>query len=240
MKAFAAAAALIGAVSASPAGLSDYIRAATNTPGKNTTTSVEEPCALISKALRKQTEEHPVRLNATVAYACLQSVPLHAEDAALQLEGVKTFTQFQSTLAYLKTPPGGYLYPAVDVLDAYDQMAKKLENNEYKGEYDFQIDLLNTINSAHDGHFWYFADITQIFTFRRPSLYSVSKDGLSVPEVYFEEDIVSFASPNRTNTTTSPVTRINDQDVEAYLNELAAITGNNQDPDANYNSIFPE
>ncbi|KAF2163719.1 hypothetical protein M409DRAFT_57214 [Zasmidium cellare ATCC 36951] len=240
MRAFAAAAALLGAASASPAGISDYIRAATNTPAHNTTSTSEEPCALISEALRNQTAKHTVPLDAKVAYACLQSVPLHTKDAALQLEGVRTFTQFQSTLAYLKTPTEGYLYPAVDVFGAYDQIAKKLENNEYKGEYDFQFDLLDTINSAHDGHFWYFADITQIFSFVRQPLYSVSKDGISVPEVYLAADIIAFNSPNGTNSTTSPVARINGQDVEAFLNQNAAATGNNQDPDANYNTMFPE
>ncbi|KAK4503771.1 hypothetical protein PRZ48_004686 [Zasmidium cellare] len=239
MRAFAAAAALLGAASASPAGVSDYIRAATNTPAHNTTTS-EEPCAIISKALEKQTEKNPVSLNATVAYACLQSVPLHAKDGALQLDGIKTFTQFQSTLAYLKNPPEGYLYPAVDILDAYDQIAKKLENNEYNGEYDFQIDILNTISSAHDGHFYYTPDITQIFTFGRSPLYSISKDGLSVPEVWFGADAVAFNSPNKTNSTVSPVALINGQPVEAYINEYAAAYGNNQDPDANYNYMFPE
>lgn len=238
MRAFTTAAALIGAASASPAGISDYIRAATNTPAQNATTTSEEPCALISKALRHHSGKRPLPLNATLAYQCLQSVPLHAKEGALQLEGVKTFTQFQSTLAYLKTPPEGYLYPAVDIYSAYDQIANKLENDGYAGEYDFQMDLSNTITSAHDGHFYYFSDITQIFNFERPSLVSISKDGLSVPEVYLGRDAIALAAHNGTKATISPVAQIDGQAVETWLNQYAAANGFSQDPDTNYNTLF--
>lgn len=52
-----------------------------------------EPCALVSQALASNED---AQIDADVAYQCLQSVPLDTASAALQMEGIKTMTQFQS------------------------------------------------------------------------------------------------------------------------------------------------
>ena len=171
--------------------------------------------------------------------------------------------QFQSTLAYLKDPPPGYvfsrarshftilskayvstrcryLYPAVDIVAGLQNISDSLESNAYTNEYDFQNDISRLIASAHDGHFVYSPDILNILYFiRSDPIYSVSKDGTSLPEIYIGlDDVRNMAYSNSSNYTVSPVTKINDEDVENWLNAQAAMFAQ-QDPDANYNLLFP-
>lgn len=91
-----ATAALVGLASASPAHISDYIRAAGDTPlnsrsfgnvtATNGTTS-QEPCAIVNQQWLASDSRHLV--DAELAYQCLKSVPLHVEEGILQVEGIK-------------------------------------------------------------------------------------------------------------------------------------------------------
>lgn len=140
-------------------------------------------------------------------------------------------------MAYLKDPPEGYLYPAVDIVDALDQISAKLKKNDYSGEYDFQLDVRNVMNSAYDGHFNYDAEIDRTFVFYRElTLSSVSIDGLALPEIYLGNDTLLLQNDSGV-ATVSPVANINGREVQAWLNEYAAWNPA-QDPDANYNTIF--
>lgn len=134
MRAFVAVAALLRATSAFPA----FPHVTRDTPRTTTTalagsnlTAASEPCALISQQWQQSAKGI---VDHELAYQCLQSVPLDAEGAALQIEGMKFFAQFQSTLAYLKEPPKGYLYPAVDIVGALDQISDKLAQGKYSNE----------------------------------------------------------------------------------------------------------
>ena len=102
------------------------------------------------------------------------------------------------------------------------------------------MDLWNLVDSAFDGHFVYTPDITRLFLFwREHALYSLSKDGISLPEVYMDLDVPNLAHKNYTNYTASPVATVNGRPVEMFLNDIATEVGNGQDPDNNYNSVFP-
>lgn len=70
-------------------------------------------------------------------------------------------------------------------------------------------------------------------------VFSVSEDGVSLPDVYAFADQAALAAPEASDYTASPIVQIDGQDVEAYLNDFATLNGGNQDPDANYNSLFP-
>lgn len=92
---------------AHPESVADYIRAASNTPAEKASTGTQEPCAQISSALSiTQNSTTPGQVDAKLALQCLQSVPLGA-GASTQLLGLKSFLNFQSTLAYLKDPTPG-------------------------------------------------------------------------------------------------------------------------------------
>ena len=79
-----------------------------------------------------------------------------------------------------------------------------------------------------------------VMTFvRNNSLVSVSKDGVSLPEVYVDLDLRMIAgTSNATHYAASPVSSINSVPIEDFLVDLAA-TESAQDPDANYNALFP-
>jgi len=129
--------------------------------------------------------------------------------------------------------------PAVDILGSLEQIGTDLDNGKYTNEYDFQLDIYNVINSAYDGHFSYWPDITQVMGFGRElAVVSLSSDGLTLPEVYNALDVPLLLQVNGTNSIVSPIDTIDGQDVETYLNEIA-LHNFNQDPDANYNTVFP-
>lgn len=59
-----------------------------------------------------------------------------------------------------------------------------------------------------------------------------------ISPVYLGGDAAALIHPNASEYTPSPVGSINGVDVESYLNSLATAEGGNQDPDANYNTVF--
>lgn len=91
--------------------ISGHIKAATDIATKNISSNARA-CAQIANL---QAYGHNI-FPADTALACLKSVPLDKDGNALQLAGLKNFFRFQSTLAYLKDPPAGYLYPPVDLM----------------------------------------------------------------------------------------------------------------------------
>jgi len=157
-------------------------------------------------------------------------------------------------LSYLIKPPTGYLYPAVDIMGGLDKITENLDGGVYSNEYDYQLDIYTLIAAAYDGHFAYTPDIIGVFYFTRlfseslasgsPDFYtiiSVSEDGTSLPDVYSVLDGEALVSPNSARYTPSPITQINGDDVEDWLNTYAATNGNGrqQDPDSQYNNLFP-
>ncbi|WPG99302.1 Hypothetical protein R9X50_00211500 [Acrodontium crateriforme] len=195
----------------------------------------DEPCGQIATYQSQQDGNTTVPMD--IAFSCLNSVPLDKTGGATQLKGLKTFLQFQSTLAYLDDPPEGFLYPRTDLLSGLDQISDLLNDDHYKNEYTFQLDIFRLLNSAFDGHLVFIADILRVFAWVRPiSLYSLSSDGTSLPEIYQFDGGPQLDTDIRLS---SPVTQVNGQDVESWLNQYAALNAGHQDPDANYNALFP-
>ncbi|KAK5165600.1 uncharacterized protein LTR77_009129 [Saxophila tyrrhenica] len=213
-------------------------------------TRQSEPCGQISRSFSGDSTYVP----ADTALACLRSVPLDKSGGAQQLTGLRTLVGFQSDLSYLIKPPPGYLYPAVDIMGGLDKIEDNLNSNFYSNEYDYQLDIYKLINAAYDGHFAYTPDIIGVFYFLRlisesleggqPELYqifSVSDDGTSLPDVYAVLDADALIDTSSAQYKPSPITQINGDDVEDWLNTYAATsgTGKQQDPDSQYNGLFP-
>ncbi len=93
-----------------------------------------------------------------MGYECLKSVPLIEEDALNLLASFPPYLMFQSTLDYLVDPPEGYRFPGVDLLRGIDDIAEKVRGKAYTSEYDFQIDIYDLIQRAHDGHLGFVGD----------------------------------------------------------------------------------
>ena len=118
----------------------------------------------------------------------------------------------------------------MDIPGGLKKITSKLKSGGYSNEYDIQIDIDLLIASSYDGHFNYQSDILGVFVFTRNySLYSISKDGLSVPEVYALPDLLALSLPDSAKYTPSPVSTVNGQEVDAFMNDLSN-SGFNQDP----------
>lgn len=158
---------------------------------KETPTSTNIACGWASSAssqfVADQPEATQVLISADLAYNCLKSVPNYQEPALRLLNSLRTYLEFQSTKEYLKRPPPGYLFPAVDLDTEFNNIQKKVENGEYESEYDMQVAITSLLTSARDGHLSWNGDLMGAFTFVRSvgsGLAAVSSDGEQPPQVY--------------------------------------------------------
>ncbi|KAK1087087.1 hypothetical protein LTR33_001246 [Friedmanniomyces endolithicus] len=199
------------------ASLSSIVKAQNSTAG-NSTLDVE-PCALISALAAYNVS----MFDADIAMACLRSIPVDVAGDVDEIDGLKVMVQFQSTLPYLKDPPPGYLYPAVDILASLVAIQADVQAGIYTSEYDVQMDLYNLVVSAYDFHFIWVPDLVSVFSWNRQgALVSLSSDGLSLPDVYDFRDVVALAASNSSRYQPSPITSINGVGTESWLNEFAA------------------
>jgi hypothetical protein len=102
------------------------------------------------------------------------------------IDGLTAFLQWQSTLAYLKNPPPGYLLAGVDLLGGMQDLRNQVQANAFVSEIDFETNLTNLLGQAHDGHLAFYADGLNVFGFERGlgNLVSLSKDGQELPEIW--------------------------------------------------------
>ncbi|MCJ1307431.1 hypothetical protein MMC25_001077 [Agyrium rufum] len=196
--------------------------------------------ALSASYLASNPEATAAFVSADIAYECLKSVPIKQDDATSLLDGMIPYVQFQSTLAYLKDPPSGYLLPPADIVGGLQAIRKNVTNGVYDGEFDFQTDVQNLITTAHDGHFYWFGDaLHSALQFAAPFyLVSISTDGTSAPEIYVLSDVTKVVE-EQASFTASSVATINGQDAVPFLKQVS-LNSNFQDPDALYNNVFYE
>ncbi|KAI1471239.1 uncharacterized protein F4812DRAFT_467403 [Daldinia caldariorum] len=171
---------------------------------------------------------------ASFAYECLRSVPNRVQPAQQLIQSLKAFVEWQSTLAWLKDPPKSYGFPTVDVQGSLDKILDTATQGGYESEYDFQVAIVQTINAAHDGHFFYTPDVFTAFTFENrlaQDIVSVSTDGISLPKLYRLSDLESGSAV--------PIAEINGQNATSFMIDLGAQFGSFQDIDAQWNSLFP-
>lgn len=125
--------------------------------------SNQAPCSQLSALAKNNATIFP----ADLAYSCLRSVPLAKEGDLVQLSGLRAFLEFQSDLAYLEDPTIGRIYPGVNISAGLDKLTSLLQDDFYKNEYDFQLDIFKLFSSAYDGHLLYIPDIVDVFAFGR-------------------------------------------------------------------------
>jgi len=61
-------------------------------------------------------------ISAQLAYDCLTSVSLHADDATALVNAILPYVEWQTDVSYLKNPPKGYLMEATDVWGNFDKV----------------------------------------------------------------------------------------------------------------------
>lgn len=193
-------------------------------------------CARIAELVTKSDSQVP-SVQAELAYACLKSVPIVSNDAALTIDAIKQMAEFQSTITYLKDPPKGWPNEAVDIMAGLDDIKSKINSGGYSNEYDFEVDIASLLTKAHDGHLaWSGMAFSGAFRWRRNSniaLLSASQGGSGVPKVWAVRDF------NTTNASYEPsaISQINGKDVVQFLQEESKLNAFH-DPDARYNAMF--
>ena len=83
-------------------------------------------------------------INPATAWECLKSTPFDTVKAKAFIEEIKKYVASQSTLAYLKNPPKGYLMPAVDILGEIE----KVKETIYNSHYDFDVAIYKVMNAG--------------------------------------------------------------------------------------------
>lgn len=147
-------------------------------------------CVFSSYILRIDmlSENSPV-FKPSEVYACLKDVPISRAAAAAQIEWIQNFTQFQSTLAYLKDPTPEYQLAPIDIMGGLSKIGQDAEAGIYSNEFDFEWDIFNLILHADDGHFSLAPFLVQGFVINRTvGLVSVSVDGVEEPKVYLQRE----------------------------------------------------
>ncbi|RDW71635.1 hypothetical protein BP6252_08198 [Coleophoma cylindrospora] len=179
---------------------------------------------------------------ASWALNCLKSVPLNVTLSSAFVDYIEPYYQFQSTLAYLKDPPTGYLLPGADILGGLAEIKTKVQRGVYESQWEFEVDLWALGNIlAHDFHMNLPLPLINAFNFQtiEGPLISFSSDGLTVPEVFFKSDLDQvYNATSDLDWTPSGLVSINGQNTSTYLNLLGQTMSPFQDPDAIYNQVF--
>lgn len=79
-------------------------------------------------------------MSAQLACECLQSVPVDVEGDVLQIQQLKEYLQFHSTLAYLKAGSKGQMEP-YDIIGQLDIFSEEVRNGTFDSEYDVQLSI---------------------------------------------------------------------------------------------------
>ncbi|KAF2754326.1 hypothetical protein EJ05DRAFT_504417 [Pseudovirgaria hyperparasitica] len=223
-------------LTAAGAALSSARLHSANIPASRAIADSDEPCAAISAI--KSSEPSSFLYDPDLALACLHSVPVNQDVDPQLVDELKVYLEFQTTLSYLKDPPKGYDNPPVDLMGGMDAIKQNITNGFYYSEYEVQMAIATLLTSAHDGHLGFQSDISSVFSFEtRSPLVSASRDGIELPQIYVWEDLMFPFLGGGPSFTPSPVTRINGQDIEEYLDGLI-VQSLLHDADARYNDLF--
>ncbi|KAK1832533.1 hypothetical protein QBC39DRAFT_280800 [Podospora conica] len=171
----------------------------------------------------------------SLAFSCLKSVPLDKETALKHIDHLRPQWQWHSTIEYLKNPPKGYLSEGVDLLGGLDDIKAKLQDDAYLTEWDFLADLHMLARvRVKDQHFHAANTFMNLFTFKTGAEFvSISKDGVSLPEIFVQEDI----KHDKEKYHPSPVSTIDGLPAVTYLKKLSSMDGMSHDPDTRYNEV---
>lgn len=212
--------------------------ASTSSPTETPTPT--HPCGRVAEAWAAQYSSSPSATPTaapSVAYECLNSIPLY-KDAAIQfIDEIKPYMEYQSDIAFKRDPPSDYSYSGYDIFEELDRIRSKIRSGYYANEYEWQLDFyLSVVGKGHDYHMNIYPDLlARAVEFARPlSLVSISEDGSSLPVIKVYEDIASSIE------NASTVNRINEEDAALYLENLVRLTSTHQDIDAGYNTMFFE
>lgn len=189
-----------------------------------------EPCAAISALQSSGETEFP----ASLAFACLNSVPVDVKGNTNLIEELQLLWQFESDLGWLKSPPETFELGPTDLIGELET----IKNNLHLFDSEYEVQLAIWALTTHTGNFHmnWLPDILQIFTYKRPvAIVAASGDGKSLPKIYLADEAEEIASGSTLKY--SAVKTINGEDVYQYLEDIAALSPYS-DLDGQLNSLF--
>lgn len=235
---------MVSALALAPlASSSKIVYRADNTTSASTTApapTATEPCAIVSATWAAQISATPTPIiEASVAYDCLNSVPINKGGALKFIDELIPYVEWQSDTAFKRNPPLDYSYPPTDLWATIARVRADLEADKYPNEYAWQADLYASLfGPAHDGHFVVYPDaLSAALEWQRPfALVSISEEGPdgSAPVIKVYDDVVSGVEAPST------VKLINGLDATTFIQGWINQASGNQDADAAYNSMFFE
>lgn len=196
----------------------------------------------------------------------MRTVPFHAGVARELIHYLNETIQFQSTLAYLASPPPEYQQPAVDLVAGLASIARRIDGGNFTSEYDFETTLQRLLNDAHDDHLTLEGGILSSFIYGAPyDIVSLSLDGVELPKLYLasesagipiiydtifmdwgtDAEIFHFtdelrtAKPKELSEMPSPIATINGEDAVSYITRFAAVNSLGKlEPHADWNMLM--
>ncbi|PNP42307.1 hypothetical protein TGAMA5MH_05989 [Trichoderma gamsii] len=212
------------------------LAASTPTTKEASKSDTVEPCAQVSSLWAAQIGATATpTVAASLAHACLNTIPLHKEPGIELIDALEPYLKWQSDSAYLADPPADYFYPPHDIFKALAGVRADLVADKYTNEYEFQEDLYARVwGPAHDGHFVFYPDaLTIAFEWTRPKpIVSISENGKDLPVIKLYEDVI------RDPKTAPVITKINGVEASKFVLDTVTTASFNQDADAAYNSMF--
>ncbi|ROT41279.1 hypothetical protein SODALDRAFT_115835 [Sodiomyces alkalinus F11] len=200
------------------------------------------PCAEVAARVEATLSAFPGAIptvTAELGFACLQSVPNKPEPAQELIRSLQAYVQWQSTLAWLRDPPSTYSFPAADIPQGLTEIGEAAANGSFASEYEFQLSIMKVFASAHDGHFSFRGDIFKPFGFGNAlaaDIVAVSRDGKEPPRLYHGRMLTANM---RMEDYPPAIVQINDQDAPTIIQDLNSQFSGFQDPDSQWNSMFP-
>ncbi|KAF3937795.1 hypothetical protein ABW19_dt0205620 [Dactylella cylindrospora] len=176
-------------------------------------------------------------VDAKVAYDCLMSIPLEVEPTLEFLYQLSKFMQFQSTIAYLKTPPKYSGQDPMDILGGLQDIYNAVESGSMTQWYEVETRVDRLLSGCHEGHLYVNWVLPSLINFRAPfHLVSLSDDGTQLPKIYVVEDLDAEKSSGG-RFTASAITHIDGQNASSFI-EKAMYYESSQSPDTRFNAAF--
>ncbi|CAG9982358.1 unnamed protein product, partial [Clonostachys byssicola] len=170
----------------------------------------------------------PHRVRRKVLANCSQ------KDALGTIDYLKNYSNFDTTLSFLKKPPPSYQKPGIDIMARLDSVADNIRNGEYNSYVEFEMDIWAITSESSEGHFSIDLKLLGLFSwFLSDTIVSLSRDGKELPQVYARSDIESLMS------NPSPIIELGGEPVFEYLRSY--IERNTQsgfiEPHADWNAM---
>ncbi|KAK6526619.1 hypothetical protein TWF694_005201 [Orbilia ellipsospora] len=168
-----------------------------------------------------------------IADDCLQSVLLEKKPALEFIQELSKFLQFQTTLAYLASPPAGSGRQPLDILKQLRDISRRVEEGSLTKWYQVEQEITTLLSQANDDHLSIEMPLQNLIKFKKGiALVSLSPDGKQIPKIY-----QAYLKKDSIDVSSSAITKFNNEDIVTFVEKSMSL-GPFQGRDARYNKAF--